>query len=306
MTAGAPAVTGRRPAVTDAILEGGALLAARGVEDGRLDAEHLLGHVLGVPRLQLYLDPCRPLGPRERERYRRLLRRRGAREPLQYIVGSAPFRDLDLRVDRRVAIPRPETEYMLDVLTELVRRDRDDGTGAVFAAALDIGTGSGAIAISLASEGLARSVTATDVSPAALAVAAGNASRAGALEIEFLAGPSLEPVRRRTFDLILANPPYLAHSEWLRAQPEVRDWEPRIAMHGGEDGLDAIRSVAEGLESALRPGGWLGLEVGSGQTGAVAELLGGNPALSAVVARDDLTGRGRYVFARRAHDVASP
>lgn len=297
---GAPAATGRRPAVADAILDGAAYLAGRGVEDARLEAEHLLAHLLGMPRLQLYLYLDRPPGPSEAERYQELLRRRGTREPLQYILGSAPFRNLDLRVDPRVAIPRPETEYLLDVLMDLVRRDGcPEGEAAPFESALEIGTGSGAIAISLATEAVARSVTATDVSPEALAVAVGNARRAGAREIEFLAGDSLAPISQRKFDLVISNPPYLTSAEWLTAHPEVREWEPRVAMHGGGDGLDVVRSVAAGVEGVLRPGGWFGLEVGSGQVEAVVALLRSSPALGAPVARSDLTGRGRYVFARR-------
>ncbi|MCE2398456.1 MAG: peptide chain release factor N(5)-glutamine methyltransferase [Gemmatimonadetes bacterium] len=288
------------------LVDGAAYLAGRGVEDARLEAEHLLAHLLGVPRLQLYLDLDRPLGPREAERYQELLRRRSAREPLQYIVGLAPFRNLDLRVDSRVAIPRPETEYLLDVLMELVRRDGyPEGESAPFESALEIGTGSGAIAISLATEAVARSVTATDVSPEALAVAAGNARRAGAREIEFLAGDSLAPVSRRKFDLVISNPPYLTRAEWLTAQPEVREWEPRVAMHGGGDGLDVVRSVAAGVEGVLRPGGWFALEVGSGQVEAVVALLRSSPALGAPVARSDLTGRGRYVFARWGCNIPS-
>ncbi|MCY3944398.1 MAG: peptide chain release factor N(5)-glutamine methyltransferase, partial [Gemmatimonadetes bacterium] len=262
--------------------DGAAYLAGRGVEDPRLEAEHLLAHILGVPRLHLYLDLDRSLGPGEAERYQELLRRRRTREPLQYILGSAPFRDLELRVDPRVAIPRPETEYLIDALMELVRRDGHPmGDEAPFGSALEIGTGSGAIAISLATEGLAGSVTATDVSPEALAVAIGNARRAGARGIEFLAGDSLAPVGQRKFDLVISNPPYLTRAEWLTAQPEVREWEPRVAMHGGGDGLDVVRSVAAGVGGVLRPGGWFGLEVGSGQVAAVVALLRRIPALGA-------------------------
>lgn len=288
------------------LVEGAAYLAGLGVEDARLEAEHLLAHLLGVPRLHLCLAPDPPLGPGEAERYQELLRRRGTREPLQYIVGSAPFRSLDLRVDPRVAIPRPETEYLLDVLMELVRRDGlPEGDEAPFESALEIGTGSGAVAISLAAEGIAGSVTATDISPQVLAVALDNARRAGASEIGFLAGDSLAPIRERKFDLVISNPPYLTRAEWLTAQPEVREWEPRVAMHGGGDGLDVVRSVAAGVGGVLRPGGWFALEVGSGQVEAVVALLRSIPALGAPVSRSDLSGRGRYVFARWGCNIPS-
>lgn len=312
MTVGAAATPRRRAAVIERMLgDGAAYLAGQGVEDARLEAEHLLAHLLGVPRLHLYLDLDRSLGPGEAERYQELLRRRGTREPLQYILGSVPFRDLELRVDPRVAIPRPETEYLIDVLMELVRRDGHPmGDEAPFdeaslESALEIGTGSGAIAISLATEGIAGSVTATDISPEALAAALGNARRAGAREIEFLAGDSLAAVSQRKFDLVISNPPYLTRAEWLTAQPEVREWEPRVAMHGGGDGLDVVRSLAAGVERALRPGGWFALEVGSGQVGAVVALLRSIPALGTPVSRSDLTGRGRYVFARWGCNIPS-
>lgn len=279
--------------VMDVIQASGEYLVGKGVEHGRLDAEHLLAHVLGMGRLHLYLHFDRPLGVAERDRFKPLLRRRAAREPLQYILGSAPFRDLLLEVDRRVAIPRPETEYLIDVLRRVGGRDR------VFESALDVGTGSGAIALSLAAEGLARSVTATDLSGEALAVARNNASAAGVESIDFREGHLLEPVSGRTFDLVLSNPPYLTESEWNGAQSEVREWEPRLAMVGGRDGLDVIRALVAGLDEILRPGGWVGLELGNSQSETVVHLLETVPGLASAGVHDDVTGRRRYVFARR-------
>lgn len=284
--------------VMEVIRASGDYLRGKGVERGRLDAEHLLAHVVGVGRLQLYLHFDRPVTRDELGRFRPLLRRRGAREPLQYVLGSAPFRTLRLHVDRRVAVPRPETEYLIDVLSRLAGGDR------VFESALDVGTGSGAIALALAAERLARSVTATDISPAALAVAARNAAGAGLAEIDFRAGPLLAPVGGLSFDLVLSNPPYLTHSEWRSAEPEVREWEPRAAMAAGADGLDVIRGLVAGLDDVLRPGGWVGLEVGSSQALTVAGMLETVPALGSVGVHDDLTGRRRYVFA--CVDAATP
>lgn len=278
--------------VMDVIRASGDYLNGKGLEHGRLDAEHLLAHVLGMGRLHLYLHFDRPLTLAERGRFKPLLRRRAAREPLQYILGSAPFRNLMLDVDRRVAIPRPETEYLIDVLQRVAGPDR------VFESALDVGTGSGAIALALAAEGVARSVTATDLSAAALAAARHNAAAAG-ITIDFREGRLLEPVADLNFDLVLSNPPYLTEAEWRSAQPEVKEWEPRMAMVGGEDGLEVIRGLVGGLDDALRPGGWVGLEIGNSQEEAVVRMLEAVPALGSVGVHDDLAGRQRYVLARK-------
>lgn len=294
MTSSVSAPKQRIWTVMEVVRVSGDYLRERGVEQGRLDAEHLLAHVLGTGRLQLYLHFDRPLTRDELARFKPLLRRRGAREPLQYVLGSAPFRTLHLHVDRRVAIPRPETEYLIDVLLRLA------GTDRVFDSALEVGTGSGAIALALAAERMARSVTATDISAGALATATRNAAEAGITGIDFRRGPLLEPVRDRSFDLVLSNPPYLSDAEWRSAAPEVREWEPRAAMAAGEDGLDVIRGLVSGLDPVLRPGGWVGLEVGSTQAATVAEMLETASVLESVGVHDDLAGRRRYVFARRS------
>lgn len=271
----------------------GRYLEERGVESGRLNAEHLLAHVLEMDRLRLYLHFDRPLSTGELSRFKPLLRRRAAREPLQYVMGSAPFRNLELRVEPGVAIPRPETEYLIDVVSEAAGRDR------VFDAALDIGTGSGCIAIALADEGLARAVTATDISPDALAVARRNADASGQPGIDFRSGALLDPVAGMTFDLVLSNPPYLTGDEWGSAQPEVREWEPRLAMVADKGGLAVIRSLVAGLEGVVRRGGWVGLEVGWLQADTVAGLLRERAGWEHVAVHRDLAGRPRYVLAVR-------
>ncbi len=276
--------------VMDTIPAAADYLSKRGVADSRLDAEHLLAHLLGMKRLDLYLCHDRPLGSAELAGYRQLVRRRGKREPLQYVMGSAPFRDLHLAVDRRVAIPRPETEYFLDMAADLVGPDSRVGS------ALDVGTGSGAIALALATEKRAARVVATDISAAALTVARHNARVIGASGVDFRVGPELGPVEGETFDLILCNAPYLGESEWRDAQPEVREWEPKIAMVAGGDGLAVIRALVARVAGSLRPGGWFGLEIGPAQGAAVEALVRGIDGLRRVGVHHDLTGRCRYVF----------
>lgn len=278
-------------------------LADRGVQHGRLDAEHLLAHVLGTSRLQLYLRFDRPLSPSELAACRSLLRRRGRREPLQYVLGSAHFRNLRLGVGPGVAIPRPETEYLLDALLQVSGRDgQGTGVGArPFGAALDVGTGSGAIALALCDEELAGTVAATELSPVALKAAQRNAAAAGHGAVDFRLGHLLEPFAGQRFDLILSNPPYLTRAEWRTAAPEVREWEPQTAMVADDDGLSVVRALVPAMMQALGPGGWAGVEVGRSQTGAVAAMFRSAGA-ARTVEQEDLAGLPRYVFAKGPHN----
>ncbi len=276
----------------------GQYLKQKGIRSGRADAEHLLASVLGLKRMDLYLRFDQPLDARELAAFKRLLRRRAAREPLQYVLGLAPFRDLELAVDRRVAIPRPETEQLIDCLIDMAQSE------IPFESALDIGTGSGAIAIALAAEGLAKSVVATDVSQDALDVARANAEACGQPGIDFRRGPGTLPVAGETFDLILSNPPYLSERQWLRTAPEIRNWEPHVAMVGGYSGYAVLKKITLNLLSFVRPKGWVGIEVGRGQDQnafalmLIAMLGKGLPAL-----RRDLNGTRRYVFAQREMEL---
>lgn len=275
----------------------GRYLDDNGVPRGRLDAEHLLASVFGIKRMELYLRLDQPTNAREREACKLLLQRRAAREPLQYVLGSAPFRMLELAVDRRVAIPRPETEQLIDHLVELA------GSDVPFESALDLGTGSGAIAISLAAEGLAERVAATDASEDALAVARSNAEACGQPGIRFRRGEGTGAAAGATFDLILSNPPYLSERQWAATAPEVRDWEPRLAMVAGTDGLAVARTFAAGLGRVLRPGGWAGFEIGDGQAEEASRVLRAAtaPKDGQLHVRRDLSGTPRYVFAQRGH-----
>jgi release factor glutamine methyltransferase len=272
-------------------------LTGKGVERGRLDGEHILAHALGLKRLDLYLQYDRPLTPEELDSFRPLLKRRASREPLQYILGSQPFRELELAVDRRVLIPRPETEVLVGEVLEWSRAR----AGAELDA-LDIGTGSGAIALSLALEGPFRRVVGTDVMAEALEVATRNRA-AAALDdrVEFRLGgdyTALRPDER--FDVIVSNPPYVPELDRGALEPEVVAWEPGAALFAGPDGLEVVRRLVAGAPVALKDGGLFALEVGDGQARAVAGLLQGAGGWEGVTVRADLTGRERIVLATRA------
>ena len=270
-------------------------LTDKGVETGRLDAEWLLSASLGVDRLQLYLQYDRPLSSEERDAFKPLLLRRAGREPLQYIIGRAGFRQLELKTDPRVLIPRPETEVLVQEVLEWAA-----GRGSL-GRVWDVGTGTGAVALSLATEGACTRVVATDVSPRALSVAADNAERydLGGL-VEFREGPLFEPLEEgERFDIIVSNPPYIAESERAGLQPEVRDWEPPEALFAGKDGLDVIRKLVAGAPERLPAGGLLAFECGLGQAKNIATYLNSTDAFAAVRIRPDLTGRPRFVMAER-------
>jgi release factor glutamine methyltransferase len=281
-------------------------LATKGVTDGRLDAELLLAHVLGIRRLDLYLQFERPLTDEEVAAYREAVRRRARREPLQYITGEAAFRELVLRVDPRVLIPRPETEVLVGEVLDWARGAGGGTTAARGTAAggdlsaLDVGTGSGAIALSLLREGPFGRVVATDVSADALEVAASNAAALGlAARLELRAGSVWSAVGEvERFHVIVANPPYVRESERATLMPEVRDHEPGGALFSGPDGLEVVREIVAGARAHLRPGGLLALEVGAGQASTVAGLVSAAGLESPRVVVD-LAGRERVVLAVR-------
>ena len=288
--------TGESWTILRMILWSAEYLTEKGVEAGRLDAEWLLSAALGVDRLQLYLQYDRPLSSEEREAFKPLLRRRASREPLQYIIGRAAFRQLELKTDPRVLIPRPETE----VLVQEVLDWASAGAGSV-GRVWDMGTGTGAVALSLAAEGAWTRVVATDVSPEALSVAADNAERHDLSGlVEFREGSLFEPLEEgEQFDIIVSNPPYIAKGEKGELQPEVRDWEPPEALFAGEDSLDVIRQLVAGAPEHLLPGGLLALECGLGQAERVAADVNATGAFAAVRIRPDLNGRPRVVMAER-------
>jgi release factor glutamine methyltransferase len=284
--------------VPTALQAAAAALAARGIEAPRADAEWLLAHVLKAGRLTLLLAPERALSAPEREALADAVARRGDGEPLQHILGTQPFRGLDLAVGPDVLIPRPETEEVVDAALTVLD-GLPEGTAA---RALDLGTGSGCIALALAQERPGLRIMAVDASEAALAVARDNARRNGLAErVGFVSGDlyaALEPTREisRGFHLIVSNPPYLTPAEWAAAPADVRA-EPRGALAGGDDGLDFYRRIFEGAGAWLAPGGAVVVEIGWTQGDAVAGIAR-EAGFSSIVTKD-LGGRERIVTARR-------
>jgi len=269
-------------------------LGDKGFHNPRLNAELLLAGSLGLKRLDLYLQFDRPLKADELADFKARLLRRAKHEPLQYIEGTAAFRDLVLRVDPRVLIPRPETEV-------LVQEVLDWAAGRDGLAALDVGTGSGAIALALATEGPFAQVVAVDVSPDALEVARGNAAEAApAAPVDFRLGSLYDAVAGERFHVIASNPPYVGQEERAGLDAEVRDWEPATALFAGVGGLDVIRPLVDGAAGHLHPGGLLAMEIGAAQADAVCALVRATGAFAAPRVRKDLAGRDRIVLAELA------
>ena len=255
-------------------------------ETPRLDAELLLAHALGLQRIELYTDFDRPLTGDELDGYRALVARRSKHEPVAYILGEWGFRRLTLAVDRRALIPRPETETVVEHALAHLR-------GIDAPRVLDVGTGTGAIALAIADEHRGARVEAIDVSPDALALAAENVSRTG-LEVELHEWDLREGLPEGPYDLVVSNPPYVEPGELETLMPDVRDYEPHLALVGS----GAVEAVARAARDALVPGGWLVLEVGAGQAAAIAALLERLRYVEIAVS-PDLAGHDRVVEARR-------
>jgi release factor glutamine methyltransferase len=259
-----------------------AYLTEKGCSSPRLDAELLLTHVLGVERIELYMALERPLSATELDALRPLVARRAGREPLQYILGEWGFRRLTLSVDPRALIPRPETEIVVErALARLA--------GLAAPRVLDVGTGSGAIALAVAHEHPGARVTAFDISNDALALARENVERTG-LPVELVQGDLRGGLPAGPWDLIVSNPPYIDPREARSLQPEVVDWEPHIALFGPE----VHHEVAAAARPVLSPGGSLVLEVGDDQAAHVSDELA-RLGYRDVAATLDLSGRNRVV-----------
>ena len=259
-------------------------LTAAGCESPRLDAELLLAAAMGVDRAVIVSDPGRGLEPAEAHRFQEHARRRTQREPVAYILGRKGFRTIELEVDGRVLIPRPETEHLVEAALELPRGAR----------VADVGTGSGAVALALKAERPDLEVVGTDSSAAALAVARANADRLR-LDVELVRGDLLEPVVG-PLDAVLCNPPYVADADRGSLAPDITRHEPAEALFAGPDGLDVIRRLAPAAAGSGAT--LLALEVGFGQAAAVAEIArgAGFPRTEAI---SDLAGIERVVVGRR-------
>jgi len=286
--------------VLEGIQKSAEFLAKKDVDSPRLQAELLLAHVLKLPRMKLYLNFERALTDTETNSFRELVKRRAQREPLQHIVGSTSFCGLEIAVNRHVLVPRPETEILAEAGWSFLSTLNSQP-----ATALDFGTGSGCIAIALAAKTAAAKITALDVSTEALEVARQNTARNNVADkIEFVQGDGLGALdshgqdARATiqFDLIISNPPYIATAEIAILDPEVRDYDPRGALDGGEDGLDFYRRLAAEARPFLKPGGKIMLEFGDGQGESIRKIFEEQKWIVEAI-REDYTQRQRILIA---------
>ncbi len=286
------AVAARAHSVGAALREVGERLRDGGVERPREEARDLLAALLDVPRFWPTLHRDAPLDRSVRDGALRAADRRASGAPFAYAVGRAAFRNLTLDVDERVLIPRQETEQLVELVLER-------GAGGVI---VDVGTGSGAVALALATEGRYDRVIGTDVSADAIEVARRNALLlAGALRcpVEWRTGADLGPVRDELARVVVSNPPYMALGEASALPESVRDWEPALALFGGADGMRAIAAIVQGAPAVLVAGGLLALEVDSRRAALAAELVAADGRYRNVHVHLDLAGRERFVLAER-------
>jgi release factor glutamine methyltransferase len=267
---------------------------SRGLDSPRLDAELLLAEVLGTDRLHLILERDRPLVSAELARYRELLTRRRSGEPVAYILGRREFYGLTFCVDRRVLVPRPDTEMLVGVALERTR------TRDLFGHAVDLCTGSGCVAIAFARERPTWQVTGIDIDPAAIAVARHNALRLGATPTtRFMTADLWGPLTDGDpVDLVMVNPPYIPTAEYERLDRGILDYEPRLALDGGADGLDVVRRIVQATPRRLAAGGVLAVEVHCDQGDEVAELFA-RAGLQQVQRERDFAGHERVMSARK-------
>jgi release factor glutamine methyltransferase len=273
-------------------------LEGHGSTSPRLDAELLAATALRISRIDVYLQFDRPLEEAQLAAIRELVRRRGDGEPVAHITGEREFHSRPFMVSAAVLIPRPETETLVGLALTRARAVAAAGEGVRIA---DIGTGSGCVAVTLAAELPGATIAATDISEAALQVAAANARRHGVSgRVELLYGVWAAPLKGRTFDVVIANPPYIPTAEMAGLARDVREREPAIALDGGADGLDAYRALLPSVAGVLGPGGWAAVEIDVRAAAAVERI--GREALGEVVvaSHNDLSGRPRVVSFERS------
>ena len=289
--------TQRNPALTarEALRLGVERLRKAGVESAQLDMSLIMAEALGTNRLGLYMDLDRPLNDAERANARAMLARRVAREPIAYILGRKEFYGLEFKVTRDTLIPRPETEHLVETALEWLNA-RAESLPAP--RVVDVGTGSGAIAVAVAHACPRAEVIATDISAPALEIARANAAQHGVAERIAFHQASLLAALDAPVDLILSNPPYVPQGDLPSLAPEVAAFEPHSALFSGADGLDCIRALIAAAPAQLRPGGMLALECGARQAAAIAQLLTDTEHFAPAQIVNDLAGIPRVVAAR--------
>lgn len=282
--------------VLEAIRKATDFLERKEVESPRLQAELLLAHVLKLPRMKLYLNFERTLTDTEQDAYRESCRRRGTREPLQHIVGTVSFCGLEIRCTSAALIPRPETEILAQLAWDFLNR-----LSVAEPVAFDLGTGTGCLPIAIAARCSRVRIVTADVSGEALALAQENAQQCGVADrIEFVQSNGLTGLAGdRCFHLVVSNPPYIPSAEIETLEPEVRDFDPRLALDGGADGLEFYRRLAIEAASHMHPGGQLMVEFGEGQANELQNIFLKQNWIVEDIRRDD-SQRERFMVARRS------
>lgn len=261
----------------------------KGLPEARLNAEHIIAHSLGIKRLDIYLQFEKTLTKDELSQLKPLIEKRAERVPLQHILGTQPFRNVDIKVSRDVLIPRPETELLVDEVLKYIDTDADLEIA-------ELGAGSGAILTALASERKNIKLTGTEISAAAIKVADENI--AGYKDrISINQGDLFEPLTGKKYDIIVSNPPYIPEEEWENLMPEVRDHEPKSALVGGKDGLDFYRRILNDAPNYLKKDGRIFLEIGDNQKDSVIKLAEDCCKYDEIEIKKDLNGKDRIFLA---------
>lgn len=264
----------------------------KGIPEARLNAEHIIAHSLEIKRLDLYLKFDCILKKDELSKLKPLIERRAKREPLQYIIETQPFRNIEVKVNKDVLIPRPETEIVVEEALKRIDTETEIDV-------LEIGVGNGAILKSMAEERQNLRMTGVEISSEALDVAKENLKDYED-RITLFQGDLFSPISGTKFDLIISNPPYIPFNRWKELEPEVRDYEPKGALVAGEDGLDFYRRIFNDVHSYIKPDGWLILELGDGQAKQINTLAVKNGRLVNLQIIKDLNNKDRVFLSQRS------